>query len=179
MNFKINGLAICALLILSSLSIGMASALSNGIPELIQVDSNGHRGYVGNHLAFSGGANFYSENSIINAYSRSWTNVTEYEPDYYLQEDGYLHMNSDLVDTLGARYIKAACTTKFPLSGMKKITIRRASWDYGAWVVNAEYLNGSVLAHGGDLRTLPTKLDDSSTVIISAEDYLKNGAFWA
>jgi hypothetical protein len=181
MNFKINGLAICALLILSSLSIGMASALSDGIPELIQVDSNGYRGSVatGNHLRFYGGTDFYSENSVINAYSKSWTNVTHTAPDYYLQEDGYLHMNSDLVDTLGARYILVASTTKFPLSGMKKITVRRASFYYGEFVVNVEYLNGSVLAYGGDLRTLPTKLDDSSTVIISEEDYDKNGAFWA
>ncbi|MDR3223516.1 MAG: hypothetical protein LBT66_07305 [Methanobrevibacter sp.] len=40
MNFKINGLLICALLILSSLSIGMLSA---SIPEKIEMDNKSVR----------------------------------------------------------------------------------------------------------------------------------------
>ncbi|MDR3292102.1 MAG: hypothetical protein LBT10_08155 [Methanobrevibacter sp.] len=180
MNFKINGLVICMLLILSSLSIGMASTLSDGIPDTIQVDNNGYRAGDGK-LIIRGDAYFYTgDGAKINGYAmKSEWDFRAFMPSDYLQEDGYLHLDSNIVDLLQARYIRVD-GTKFPLSGMKKLSVKPVTFDQGAFIVNAEYINGSVLVKGGDLRTLPTTYNHNQyEVTISYEDYVRNGVYWA
>jgi len=179
MKFKINGLVICMLLILSSLSIGMASALSDGIPDTIQVDNNGYRAGNGK-LIFPGSPRFCTANGaqINGYYMKSEWDFREFTPSEYLQEDGYLHLDSNIVDLLQARYIRAE-GTEFPLSGMKKLIVKPTTFDQGAFIVNAEYINGSVLVKGGDLRTLPTTYNQYGEVTISYEDYVRNGVYWA
>jgi hypothetical protein len=178
MKFKINGLVICMLLILSSLSIGMASALSDGIPDTIQVDNNGYRAGNGK-LIIRGDAYFHTgDDAEINGYAmRSEWDFREFMPSEYLQEDGYLHLNSNIVDLLQARYINVQ-GTNYPLSGMKKLSVKPVSFSMGTFIVNAEYINGSVLVKGGDLRTLPTTLDENGRVVISQDDF-KYEAYWA